>query len=321
LAPEKRASSTESLVAKNSPVVDELARLGAALGEHRRMFSPRPIATREELLVLGWTPAAIAAAVRAGTLLRLRRAWYAAPDTPLEQRIAIAMGGRVGGVSAARSYGMWTGNDDQIHVSWSPHGNVAVAGRRLAYPHVKELASRVIVPHWRVGVAGPDSWRESVIESIRQTAAVCDPALTVAMADSACRIGLATVDTLRTLLLSLPRRFHTLGGAIDGCTDSGLESIVRLWLLEAGIPFLLHAGILGLEVDFLIGRSLIIETDGRDFHTGPAFETDRERDLATGSHGYVTIRLSYRQIMTNWPACVDRILAALERGDHQRSVH
>jgi very-short-patch-repair endonuclease len=285
------------------------------------LTTTRPIATRDELLALGWPPAAITAAVRSGTLIRLRRAWYATPGVPFEQRIAIAMGGRVGGVSAARSYGMWTGDDDRIHVSWPPHGNVAVAGRRFAYPYSKELADRVIVPHWRAGVAGPDSWRESVAESIRQTFAVCDPALGVAMADSACRLGLATADAVRALLPQLPRRFHTLAAAIDGSTDSGLESIVRLWLLEMGIPFLLHARILGLEVDFLIGRSLIIETDGRDFHTGGAFEVDRQRDLATGLHGYVTIRLSYRQIMENWPGCVNRIAAAIARGDHLRPIH
>jgi very-short-patch-repair endonuclease len=285
------------------------------------MLAPRPIATRDELLALGWTPAAITRAVRSGTLLRLRRAWYAVPGTPFEQRIAIAMGGRVGGVSAARSYGLWTGDDDRIHVSWPPHGNVAVAGRRLAYPYTKELAGRVIVPHWRRGVAGPDPWRESVVECVRQTFAVCDPALAVAMADSAVRLGLVTIGAARRLLRPLPRRFQALGDAIDGCPDSGLESMVRLWLLELGIGFQLHARVLGLEVDFLVGRSLIVEADGRDFHTGAAFEVDRERDLATGLHGYVTIRLSYRQIMHNWPDCVDRMLAAIARGDHARQVH
>lgn len=281
------------------------------------MLSPRPIATRDELLALGWTPAAITSAVRSGALIRVRRAWYAMPGTPLEQRVAIAMGGRVGAVSAARSYGMWTGTDDRIHVSWSPHGNVAVAGRRSAYPHVKELDGRVIVPHWRTGVPGADPWRESPLESIRQTFAACDPTLAVAMADSACRLGLASVGTLRALL---PTRFRRLETAVDGRTDSGLESVVRLWLLESGIRFALHARILGLEVDFLIGRSLIIETDGRDFHTGVAFEVDRDRDLMTGSRGYITIRLSYRQIMENWPDCVRRIAAAIERGDHLRPL-
>lgn len=284
------------------------------------MLAPRPIATRDELLALGWTPSAITAAVRAGTLLRLRRAWYAVPGTPFEQRIAIALGGRVGAVSAARSYGMWTGTDDAIHVSWPPHGNVAVAGRRIHYPYSKELSGRVIVPHWRIGVAGTESWRESVLESVRQTFLSCDPALAIAMADSACRLGLAPLESLRAILRSLPIRFHSLDAAIDGRPDSGLESIVRLWLLEVGIPFLLHAHILGLEVDFLIGRSLIVETDGRDFHTGAAFEVDRERDLATGTRGYVTIRLSYRQITEDWQGCVNRILAALERGDHLRLV-
>lgn len=284
------------------------------------MLTPRPIASRDELLALGWTPSSIAAAVRNGTLLRLRRAWYAAPGTPFEHRIAVAMGGRAGAVSAARSYGMWTGTDHDIHVSWPPHGNVALPGRRLGYPESRMVGEAVIVPHWRIGVPGPDPWRESPLEAIRQTLAACDRSLAIAMADSACRLGLAPVEAVRQLLRDAPRRFLGLEAAVDGTTDSGLESIVRLWLLEAGIPFRLHANVAGHEVDFLVGQSLIIETDGREFHTGPAFETDRERDLITGARGYVTIRLSYRQITEDWLACSGRILAALARNDHRRSV-
>lgn len=284
------------------------------------MLAPRPIATRDELLLLGWTPSAIAEAVRRGTLLRLRRAWYAAPGTPFEQRVAVAMGGRVGAVSAARSYGMWTGDDHDIHVSWPPHGNVALPGRRLGYPDSRRAGDSVIVPHWRIGARGPDSWRESPLEAIRQTLAVGDRSLVIAMADSACRLGLAPVGVVRRVLREAPPGFGGLEAAVDGATDSGLESMVRMWLLEAGVSFRLHARVLDLEVDFLAGRSLIIETDGRDFHTGAAFEVDRDRDLRTGACGYVTIRLSYRQITQRWRECEARILAALERGDHLRPI-
>jgi very-short-patch-repair endonuclease len=280
------------------------------------------IATREQLLAVGMTPRAITAAVRAGGLLRLRRAWYAAPGTPFEQRIAIALGGRVGAVSAARSYGMWTGADTGIHVSWAPHGNVAVPGRRLAYPGQREISGHAIVPHWRSpGIpARFDLWRETPVEAIRQTFRGCDETLAVAMADSARRLGLVTASEMRHLLRSLPQRFGGLEAVIDGRTDSGLETSVRLWLLTAGVAFRLHPVIHGLEVDFLVGRSLVIETDGREFHIGAAFESDRERDRLLGSRGYVVIRFSYRQIMEDWPGCVERILAALDRGDHLRSV-
>ncbi len=278
------------------------------------------IVTRDELLALGWSPRQIAAAVRAGSMLRLRRAWYCRPGVPFEQRIAIALGGRVGAVSAARSFGMWTGLDDDIHVSWSPHGNVARPGRRLQYPVNKALGELRIVPHWRKGTRGPESWRESPLEAIRQTFLACDRMLGVAMADSGRRLGLVSVAAVHDLLRTLPARLSIPAAAVDGLTDSGLESIVRLWLLEHGILHRLHARLAGLEVDFLIGRSLVIETDGRHYHEGTAFEIDRERDRLLGTHGYVTIRLSYRQITGDWPGCAARIRAALERGDHLRTV-
>lgn len=280
------------------------------------------IATRDQLLVHGMTPAAITFAVRSGMLVRLRRAWYATPGTPFEHRVAISLGGRVGGVSAGRSYGMWTGLDTGIHVSWAPHGNVARPGRRLAYPTNRELADRVIVPHWRLhSAAAPgEPWRESPGEALRQTFRSCELPLAVAMADSARRLGLVSAADTRRLLRSLPARFAPLGPAIDGRPDSGLEAIVRLWLLQAGIPFRLHPVIRGFEVDFLIERSLIVETDGREFHSGEAFERDRARDLALGTDGYVTIRLSYRQVLQNWAECEQRILAAIARGDHRRVI-
>ena len=283
-----------------------------------RLDAP-PIITRDELLALGWSPRRITAAVRSGDMLRLRRAWYSTPQVPLEHRVAIAWGGRVGAVSAARSYGMWTGLDRDIHVSWSPHGNVAMPARRSQYPAVRELAGRAIVAHWRRGNRGGRTWRESPLEAIRQTFLALDRGLGVAMADSGCRLGLVTSAEVRGMLATLPG-MPVPAGAIDGASDSGLESLLRLWLLDAGIPFRLHARVRGMEVDFLLGRSLVIETDGKEFHTGSAFDVDRARDLTLGTAGYVVIRLSYRMVMHDWQGCVDRILVALERGDHLRSV-
>lgn len=277
-----------------------------------------PILTRDDLLALGWSPRRITAAVRSGDLLRLRRAWYASPAVPLEQRIAIAWGGRVGAVSAARSYGMWTGLDRDIHVSWDPHGNVARPGRRGHYPFVKELTGRTIVPHWRSGRLGKRTWRESPLEAIRQTFLSLDRGLAIAMADSGCRLGLVTAPDVRRALRGLPSRVDVPPGAIDGAPDSGLECLVRFRLLESGIPFVHHAKVHGLEVDFLLGSSLVVETDGREFHTGAAFEVDRARDLLLGTAGYLVIRLSYRMVVQDWATCARRILAALERGDHLR---
>lgn len=255
--------------------------------------------------------------MRSGDLVRLRRAWYATLAVPLEQRVAIAWGGRVGAVSAARSYGMWTGLDHDIHVSWAPHGNVAVPARRSHYPTVKELAGRAIVAHWRLGGLGARTWREAPLEAIRQTFLALDRPLAVAMADSGCRLGLVTAAEVAAMLATVPGS-PVPAWAIDGATDSGLESLLRLWLLECGIPFRLDPRVRGMEVDFLIGRSLVIETDGREFHTGTAFDVDRDRDLILGTAGYVVIRLSYRMVMHDWQGCIDRILVALERGDHLR---
>lgn len=272
-------------------------------------------ATRSQLLAAGSTPREIAAAVAARQLVRVRRAWYAVPSSPWEQRIAVALGGRVGAFSAARSYGWWTGLDRDIHVSWSAHGNVAVAGRRLGYPHAKELAERRIVPHWRVSrddAHRTDLWRENPVETIAQVFKYAGPEEGVPVADSALRCGDVTREELLALAPRLPMSAAAALRFIDPEPDSGLESIVRFWLIQCGIPFVHHASIAGLEVDFLVGDSLVLELDGGTHKTAEGFERDRQRDALLVSLGYVVLRFTYDRVMHHreeWQAAIRRNLA------------
>jgi very-short-patch-repair endonuclease len=72
------------------------------------------------------------------------------------------------------------------------------------------------------------------------------------------------------------------------------------------------------RVDLIIGDRLVIEADGREWHEGSvAFETDRARDLTLLRKGYVVIRLSYTQIMTEWALVEASIRALIELGEHR----
>ncbi len=256
--------------------------------------------------------------------MRIRRAWYGVPETPYEYRAAIAMGGRVGGLSAARSYGLWDPGDRDIHVSWPPHGNVARLGRRLGYPANADIGEGRIVSHWRIlrETEPPrELWRESAEQTIAQVLLSSDRSTAVAVVDSALHIGVIAPHQLHFIFGRMPARVRALRAAIDGGADSGLESIVRLWLWDQGLPFLAHATAADLEVDLLVGTSLVIELDGERFHATPeAFESDRRRDTVLGSAGYIVIRFSYQQITEDWESCAARIRHHLSRGDHLRRI-
>lgn len=281
------------------------------------------VATREELRAAGVRGSELTTAVRAGEILRLRRAHYSLPTIPEECALAVRLGGRLGGNSAARSYGWWDGADDRVHVSWPPHGNVAVPGRaRFAS---QENAPK-LVHHWRIlreQLRGePSTWRESPEQTLAQVLLTSDRVHGVATADSALHRGSLSTLQVAAVFAAMPARIQAWESLVDGVPDSGIESIVRIWLVDRSIRFAIHANIDGVgEVDFIVGSSLIIEVDGKLGHDDEVGRLrDYRRDTASGSSGYITIRWNYPQVMFDWASCVAQISEHLRRGDHRRPV-
>jgi very-short-patch-repair endonuclease len=272
------------------------------------------IVRRDQLLAAGLPPRAITAALGARTLVRLRRSWYGLPETPYPHRVAIELGGRVGGLTAARSYGLWAGESRSIHVSWPPHGNITRSPLR---------AVDGVVRHWRVL---PDDgwyelWRESPRQALAQVLLSEDHSCAVAVVDSAIHCGLVTMAQLEKVGRALPVRAQRVLASMDGRADSGLESIARLWTRELGFEALVHPSIAGMEVDLLVGRSLVIELDGEEFHAGAAaFEEDRRRDAILSAGGFIVVRFSYHQVMHDPAMCLARIREHIAQGDHLRQI-
>ncbi len=273
--------------------------------------------TRADILARGYSVKAIASAVRAGSIVRLRRAWYGLPNLAEDVSTAVRLGGKLGAVSAARSYGWWTGLDHDIHVSWPPHGNVSGVGRD-AFPGV--------VRHWREVPAGlltdSECWREAPEVALAQVLRYAGRELAVACANSAIKTGGLDLFATQAAFVGAPLRVQEWARHVDGMSDSGMEDQVRLWFDDRGIPFLLHPQIEGAgEFDFLVGRSLLVETDGKKYHEG---EIPRHRDYVkdnlAATQGYVTARFNYAMVMYDWPGCERRILEHLARRDHLRVI-
>ena len=282
----------------------------SALGE--------PVATRSQLVRAGVTPRDLTAAVRSGTLIRVREGYYASPVAEPMLVQAVRVGGRLGCVSALRSHGIWAAPHAFPHVALRPGASRLRSPRDRRRPLTPDRLDGCEL-HWLPSVDhGTSVHTVGVIDALVQ-AIRCQPReLAVASLDSAVyekRVGRHDIDTV---FAAVPSRLRELRALVDGRCMSGIETIVRLVLVELGLPFDLQVSFRGIgTVDFVVAGCLVVETDGRLGHEGsPGVARDYDRDLALIGLGYSVLRLNYRQVMFEREATVAALLGALR--SHRR---
>jgi len=273
-------------------------------------------------LAAGLTRHQVAALFRQGVLLRPRIGWYADPALPLDSVRAVRVGGVLGAVSAAASYGLPVpeGADAVLHVSLEDN-----AGRlrhsRNRTRHVAAGEEDGVRRHWLPRLEPVRGHRVAVVDALLQLAGCVPFEWFVAALDQAMRaprggsalIGGASLGRLRS---ALPARLREACDLADGRAESPIETIVRLGLVRLGIPFDLQVWMLPYHrVDFLIGGWLVVEVDGKRYHASDEqFEADRERDALFAAWGYRVLRFSYRQVVEDLPSVLDVIAAVVARG-------
>lgn len=271
------------------------------------------VASTIRLQTRGVAPVDITRAIRAGAVERLRTGWVALPGAPEEVVSAVRVGGRLSCLSVLRHEKLWCVPDKRLHV------RVAATARGLSAPHSRSVP---LGDPNRWGVALHRSRRAAfldepvgpvdTIEWALLHAVVCQtPIDAVVTLDSAVNKGRASVDELGFLLAELPRSYRRYLDLVDPTAQSGLETKARLGLRRFNIPYKSQVKILGVgRVDLLVGDRLVVELDGREFHSSDeAYEKDRQRDLALLERGYLVIRLTYDQVMLEW----DRAVALIRR--------
>lgn len=248
------------------------------------------IHTRAELLAMGLRPRQITAAVRAGTLLRVRRdryMYFREPD--VEQ--AVRIGGRLACVSLLRMLGVFVLDTSRLHVHverrmsrlrspHDPHRPLATVDRDRLRLHWSPLAEPPTAATVEV--------RDAVVQAIR-----CQPVrCAVATLDSALHLGFVSDAALADIRGRLPYRYRVVCALADGSAESGPETLMRLILRQLGLRFRAQARIEGVgRVDFLVEGWLIIECDSRAHHEGwEKQRDDRRRDLSAAAQGYTTLR-------------------------------
>jgi very-short-patch-repair endonuclease len=283
------------------------------------------IATRGQLVVRGVSGGDLTKAVRLGEIRRIRQAYYATPAATVDAVHATRVGGRLAGLSAARSYGIWAGFDNRLHVALPANASrlrtnfapssVTERGSGPAFPLTPDTANREVVLHWLATSSNSqECWRSSIPETLAQVASWCDRETAVACLDTARTILGLGDDAIAHALEGAASGIRMLAGRSKAGSDSGPESVVRQRSLTMGIDIIQQVKFAGVGlVDMQIkGTNILIEIDGRQYHTDTiAFENDRRRHNELVQRGYVVLQFSYKQVFQDWPWCESMILGAL----------
>ncbi|WP_306169501.1 endonuclease domain-containing protein [Microbacterium sp. RU33B] len=278
---------------------------GPANLQRRLMMAVREaggVARTTSLLSLGHSEHRISTAVAAGALSRVSRGWVAAPDADSELVRAAREGVVLTCLTQARRLGLWVLDDGRRHVALPPHGSARRSqGARVHW------AQPVIPRH-------PDALTDS-IENVLALVAACQPRdAALVVFEAALRRDLVSSVGLR--MTRLPPAARLLLDDASHFSDSGLETIFFTRLRWLRVRILAQTWIEGHRVDFLIGERLVVQIDGAH-HVGAQRTSDIAHDAALMLLGYRVLRLSYDQIIGDWPAVQDLIMRAVAQGFHR----
>lgn len=278
-----------------------------------------PVVTRMQLRRLGVAAQTLTDAVRTGNLVRVRRGYYASPGTDPLLLHAVRIGGRLGCIAAAQRLGIWAENPQFAHVAMRHEASRMRSPRDRSQPLSPQNVDGCELHWWPLPeVPHPNVHTVTTVEALAHIARCQPRGLALASFDSAVNQGLVGSAGLEAIFAVLPAKLAYLRPLIDGRCMSGIETLVRLMLVDAGIPFEVQASFRGIgTVDFLVAGCVVVETDGHLGHDDALSKLrDYRRDAALVRLDYAVVRLSYVQVMFDPAGSLATIIAALR--SHRR---
>lgn len=261
-------------------------------------LDPRALYDRDDLLAV-MSRRRVDDLIAHGRIIRIRRGVYCSPELPDATQRAIRAGGVLGCISAAESFGLWHPPDTRVHV----HFDRARSRRR-------EAGS---VQHWWPTVDARGGTRTSLADCLAHVMRCQSRAIAVAVIDSALHAGLVSLGEVHAILARVPMRHRLSVWMLDPRSESGIESLVRVALLDAGLACASQVFIPGVgRVDLLVEGRVIVEVDGRRWHHGNQ-SRDYARDLAAIAAGLGVVRVDYAHAITRADLVVSAVRQALHR--------
>lgn len=263
------------------------------------------VASFAELLKIGTSKRAIARAVDERRLLRLRRGWYATTDADALDVIEATTGGTRTCVTAVRALGLPLMTDDgRLHLAFADGAHLSES----------TLAMSNLVRHRFRDV--PDA-RGRAVAAVDSSARCLSRLEQLIVVDAALARGMIAVADIAQFTVTPQRRRRWLARHCDPRAGSIIETVARVTLRAAGYAVEPQARVPGVgRVDLLVEGRVIVELDGRDYHSdATAFSNDRRRDRTAQLQRFVVLRYTYADVIHRPMAIVEDVRAALSRWD------
>lgn len=269
-------------------------------------------AHRSELHAEGYSDARLRAAVRAGGVEVLRRAWFVSASASDDLREAARLGGRLTCVTLARQRGWWMpdGVDAGLHLHFPPGST----GPRMSAPWPG-------VAHWTQPIVPLGRALVAAVEDALAHIAVCQPPDTaLVLWEAASRIEMLSPEALRRVRWTTPAA-RELAAQVTGLSDSGLEVLFCTPLRRLRVQVRQQVVLAGKPVDVLVGRWLVVQLDGWAHHSSSA---QRAKDIAHDAElrlrGYTVLRFAYAQVVHDRDSVLRTVRRALAAGLHTNSA-
>jgi hypothetical protein len=195
------------------------------------------IMRRRDLLAAGFPDSAIRAAVSSGQIFRVRHGWYALPGTSDSVTRVIRVGGRLTGLAALRTMGMFLPPPSVTDVV-VPRG--AAGLRQPDNSRVRLGAGSGLRINWIDPPRGrrvPWDWIASEDEALACVLIHESREVAVACCDALVRYRGWTRPRLERVFAQAPLRVQSWLADVDGRADAHGETIVRIRVRDAGLPF------------------------------------------------------------------------------------
>ena len=288
-------------------VAEELRRLGGTATRARL----RTVASKRDLLK----------AVREGAIVRVSRGLYSLP-TNIDRSTARALHGVVSHLSAAEVWQLGVLEPVPVLHVMVPRHRSRVSPRFGVKIHYGDATASE-------RKAGATNALHTVIDCAR----TCPIPQALAIADTAVRTGLVTAAELRRAVAPLRGagvvNSRRVAGWVDARAASPLESALRGLLLDNGITqfepqlAVVHEGRRIATVDLGDPVSgLLLEADSFLWHgQRAALERDARRYDELVSRGFLVLRFTWEQVLSDPAWVLTMVRRALARPDRQDRSH
>ncbi len=280
------------------------------------------IASRIELISIGASGRSLTAAVKLGRILRVRRDHYALPKTHSQILQAVRVGGRLTCTSAVESAGVFIRSAQHAHI------HLEMGASRLRSPNDRSARLSVgnragAVLHWwpLAQPAAGNEYSVGPIDALTHIVHCQPPRFAVAALDSALHLGLISTGELDDVFALLPGRFQCLSSRVDGRSEAGQETILRMIVQDAGLHVDIQVEVGGVgRIDMIVEGVLALEADSRLAHDGwERHVADRWRDLQLAKLHYMSLRPAYQHTMFHPGDVLEAVLGLLSARSRYRA--